>query len=223
MEIKENTLVIVLEDNGTPPRMCWGLVKHKLPTKNYMVRIERLPFRRDHRGKQIFFPEEIVVLPRQIIPIIQTDGSAEDPFSVIKENIGEIFLRIFLDSLLKKDPRINPVPIEENTLVIVINPVTCWGIVEKHLPGGKVEINIGKRERKILRPKSFFPERITVSREQIIPVLKVGGGFRTPKKAIFRNLSRLLMEIVLQHYVEEGGRALQKILAARASNLGVGT
>ncbi len=86
-EIKPNTLVIVLSKGGKPPKSCWGLVARKMQN-SYDVKVG--------------IRKKILVPPDQLIPVIETNGSAMGPMRALRQNIDSILIHIIFQLYIQR-------------------------------------------------------------------------------------------------------------------------
>lgn len=92
-EIKPGTLVIVVEIDQKPPRHCWGLVRKITPNGALIVQI----------GKEK--DNTIILLPDQLIPILQTSGNCNGPEEAVEAHRSEILLENTLISHTAREIR----------------------------------------------------------------------------------------------------------------------
>ncbi|MBU4205092.1 hypothetical protein KKE19_02955 [Patescibacteria group bacterium] len=208
-----NTLIMVLPRGKppNPPAACWGLVLEKSESgMTYKVRIGKDPY------------DITYVMPDQIIPFLHTDGSFNDPQRVFSKNEEKIVLHLMLNFLRQQgvvsDARTAPaelpepisvVPIQENTLVIILPkeknpPEACWGLVCQRLTGGNYEVQIG-------RFRYLSISRIVVQPDQLIPVYLTDGSFKSPRHAVRSLRSQLFLHLLLVFYSAEGSNFLRQI------------
>ncbi|MFA5878027.1 MAG: hypothetical protein WC845_01545 [Candidatus Staskawiczbacteria bacterium] len=223
MEIDKDTLVYVLENNGFPPKACWGIVTAKLADSSFRVKIEKILLHKPTEDDEpVCYPDEIPLNREQLIPIIQL------PHFAVKKGIKwhfqkyfpEIMARILTDFLRVKEQK--PEPLPDNTLVLVLGPagVSRWGILERTFPDGSIEVNMGRdRSRKInvLHLKSLYSlEKLIIPKDQIrskiIPILRLSKASRSPRNAIFNDLERFAAFLILRPSLDGNLRLSQMLM-----------
>lgn len=198
IEVKKNTLVIIMPRGKppNPPHACWAMVIQRFDSGNCQVLIGPEPH------------NEIFAFPDQIIPVLQTDGSFKNPQRIFPEHEPEIVLHLLMAFLTQQgvvpatgvgpaalpEP-VSVIPIQENTLVIVLEkasnpPETCWGLVLGQLIGGNYEVQIG-------RFRLLKSSRIVVQPGQLIPVYLTDGTFKSPRHAVRTLRAQLFLHLFL--------------------------
>lgn len=90
-DIRKGSLVIVIDRDNTPPRICWGLVHNRLPSGNCDIQIGGSP-----KQKSIISGDKLIL-------ICQTDGKFATPDEAVEHNRNNILLQVALVAFTSRE------------------------------------------------------------------------------------------------------------------------
>ncbi len=194
---RKNSLVLVRERHD-PDAFFYGLIDEVMSPeeKGYWVI--------DQSG------ERRLVLPDQITPIIDTDGSFKKPLKAVNKLYPEIISRLIRTFTVQKEVSVLSRLIKQGSLVIVLPGEKVkeaqWGIVLGKMINS-FEVNIGR---------SFMgrPKKMLVPPGQLIPVINADLETKNPIKALRKKWAEILMYLILRFYTQKGSQATRRLLAA---------
>ena len=187
MDIKPNTLVLVVGQQYLLKKPTWGIVRAQCGVDSYHVSIPKIEI---HKG---VFQDFVVAKEAELLVVLETDGTITNPEKAIRHYMPEVMAGVIRDSRPENAEAV--VDFQTGDLIVVLSEnfqEARWGIVKKIMPAGGLMVIIGDRWFKPSRNTTLVPLK------KAVYVVSTDGKIKSPRKAFFKNLPEISAIIMLQ-------------------------